>query len=100
MGESKQEYIYFSNGYKKINICQPNIFKEFDDFTVSYNFLENETALIIEDNYFILNGDFREEYENLNKEKALKFFIKKAPKRLCFWSFDVEEAKKLLKEVK
>lgn len=92
-------------GYKKIFPFAPNVMKKFEGFTISYNAMVNETALIINEDkdkefYFILTGDHRDKYENCNYKQALNVFIENYPIAYNSWSTgDDEDAKKLLLEV-
>ena len=79
---------------------------EDEDFFVSFNGHKNvvpgidafdaetpfgETALIKDDNYYILNGDFRKEYEEIidkGFQKCLELYYANLEKR-SFWSSDV-----------
>lgn len=57
----------------------------------------DETAIVIDNNYFILNGNWIEKYKKCkNKKEQLKLFIKNYKLHGGFWTDDVEIAKKLL----
>lgn len=64
------------------------------DFYISYNpspglISGPETALVIDDEFYILSGDWRDEYYPLafkGKEACLSFFREKAPDFFNFWS--------------
>lgn len=88
-------------GYKKPNAMAINVIKDFEGFTISYNPMANETALIPHDKelWFILTGDFRQVYENLNLKQALQKFIKLSKKHINGWSNAKDEAEKLLSEI-
>lgn len=92
----KEEGIDYK-GYKKPNPYAINVVKYFDNFTISFNPVLNETALMPNDKdlWFILTGDFREVYESLNLKQALQKFIELSKKHINGWSNDVEEAENL-----
>lgn len=50
-----------------------------------------ETALVNDGKFFILNGDFRKEYEKLvpkGWDACFKFYLKKREKHISQWSYD------------
>lgn len=50
-----------------------------------------ETALVKDSKFFILNGDFRKEYEKLGSkgwDACFKFYSKKREKHISQWSYD------------
>lgn len=89
-----------TDDYKKPTPLSPNVSKDFEGFYISFNPTVNETALVINDEYYILTGDFRKEYGNCTLKQALEVFIKFADKNINGWSTkDEEDAIKLLNEV-
>ncbi len=86
-------------GYKKPFALAPNVIKSFKNFIVSYNKGLNETALLPkgEGYFFILTGDFREIYEELDLKQALQKFIELSDQYLNGWSDTTERAKEILK---
>ena len=89
-----------TDGYKRPTPLSPNVHKDFEGFEISYNPYVNETALIINDEYYILTGDFRKQYGDCNLKQALHTFIRFADTHINGWSTkDKEDAIKLLNEV-
>lgn len=90
-----------------------NLVCEKEGFFVSYNPNRNinlagepETAICIprKDNkrndYFILNGNFRKEYDGKNIKESLRYFLKKSDDGyIAFWSQSTEEALEILKNI-
>ena len=83
--------------------CKPtgrgNSVLNLEDCLISYNpntgglisFFEadnggDETALIFKEKYYILNGDFREEYSKFNNFKECKKFFDKNLDKISSWS--------------
>lgn len=77
----------------------------YDDFYISYRANTNsfgsmfvgddggvgETAVCYDDNFMILNGDFRKDYEELAKQgldKCLEFYNSKKTENASMWSDD------------
>lgn len=49
---------------------------------------QGETAIVIKNNYYILNGDFREVYKDKTIAECLEFFLQNQDKVSC-WSDDI-----------
>ena len=90
-----------------------NLFANCDGFGISFNpqtsalggtwrgESEEETALCVDGRYFILNGDFREEYTKLADDglnACIAFFLSK-PELHGSWSNDAEAAAAMLAKV-
>lgn len=68
----------------------PNLLASGLDYEVSYNPTANhggpETALMVDNKYFILNGDHRESYSKCNNLTECKSYFCTHQDQLSFWS--------------
>lgn len=99
--------------YKKPSPFSYNVVCPKKGFYISFNpstlinlVGEPETALCIprknekRNDYFILNGDFRKDYEGKNLKECLITFLEKAENGyLAFWSQSEEDAMKIIKNL-
>ena len=71
-----------------------------DGYAISHSAIVNETALVIMDSFYILEGDFREAYVALSNdglEACLEFFIAKYSEHRSIWSEPKIEAESMLR---
>lgn len=70
-------------------------------FYISYNpapfigYEGEETALVINDKYFILLGDFRKQYKKIKTLKGAISFFKRNKSKIGSWSNSLKELPKL-----
>ena len=90
---------------QKIGVGQQYFIKESkDSYYISYavnvntSLTRDETALVVQDNYFILNGNHIKEYAKRNKEEQIKYFLEKSKTQVGFWSENPEKLKDLIKK--
>ena len=76
--------------FKKLNFRNWYISELWEDIHLSINISLNETALVINNKFFIINWDYRKDLKKLNTIEEIKTFFKNNQDKISWRSDDFD----------
>jgi len=76
--------------FKKLNFRNWYISELWEDIHLSINIPLNETALVINNKFFIINWDYRKDLKKLNTIEEIKTFFKNNQDKISWRSDDFD----------